>query len=474
MVFLLAVVACRSSKISEAREANGGSLENADDRETLRAIRDPGIQRPFIKTGKLLDVAIDGVGFFQVQFPGGSAFTRDGNFQVLSNGVVATQDGFFVLSGFHPISPEPQEITISRAGKVAMISEMGGTWFRLTLHRFANPAALEPLGNNLYRATQASGNPMWGLPGENGFGEIVQGFLEDHEGPDSPISSLALFRRAVSANFQDRGDTYHLWSEDLNRNGFLDLSGAQEKVKDEQLVHLKDFPRLWELDLRGSQVTDAGLVHLEGLTELSILSLSCPGITDAGLAHLKGLIKLKVLWLTDTQVTGAGLVHLKDLTRLRTLNLRDAQVTDAGLVHLEGLTNLTQLDLRGAQVTDEGLFHLKGLTQLLFLQLSASRITDAGLAHIRGLTKLAVLSFNDTPVTDVGLVHLKGLTKLRYLFLNGTQVTNKGRQELLRAIPGLEIHYEKPELDTAPGVHNSISVDEQTPSLTRRREGAKG
>jgi flagellar basal-body rod protein FlgG len=37
---------------------------------------------------------------------------------------------------------------------------------RITLTNFTNPAGLEALGGNLYRATSASGEPQEGVPGE--------------------------------------------------------------------------------------------------------------------------------------------------------------------------------------------------------------------------------------------------------------------------------------------------------------------
>ena len=42
-----------------------------------------------------------------------------------------------------------------------------------------NPAGLEPLGNNLYRETVASGGPQAGNPLTNSLGEIRHKFLEN-------------------------------------------------------------------------------------------------------------------------------------------------------------------------------------------------------------------------------------------------------------------------------------------------------
>ena len=48
----------------------------------------------------------------------------------------------------------------------------------MQLVRFANPGGLQSLGSNLYKETTSSGPAELGNPGENGFGELQQGFLE--------------------------------------------------------------------------------------------------------------------------------------------------------------------------------------------------------------------------------------------------------------------------------------------------------
>ena len=50
--------------------------------------------------------------------------------------------------------------------------------FQVNLVRFANPAGLESAGRNIFKETPASGTAEIGNPGENGFGELQQGYLE--------------------------------------------------------------------------------------------------------------------------------------------------------------------------------------------------------------------------------------------------------------------------------------------------------
>jgi flagellar basal-body rod protein FlgG len=49
---------------------------------------------------------------------------------------------------------------------------------QIRLVRFANPTGLVSIGNNLYSETEASGQPMEGVPGFEGYGKLVRGMLE--------------------------------------------------------------------------------------------------------------------------------------------------------------------------------------------------------------------------------------------------------------------------------------------------------
>ena len=130
-------------------------------------------------TGAQLDVAIKGDGFFEVQLPDGSrAYTRDGAFKTMSDGRIATSDGLVLQGGFQPIPAGTTNISIASSGEVTTTGANGSQSFRVQLVRFANPSGLESMGRNLYRETLASGTAEAGNPGETGFGDLQQGFLE--------------------------------------------------------------------------------------------------------------------------------------------------------------------------------------------------------------------------------------------------------------------------------------------------------
>ncbi|MHB8346863.1 MAG: flagellar basal-body rod protein FlgG [Acidiferrobacterales bacterium] len=138
-------------------------------------------QGNLVQTGNPLDVAINGSGFLQVLQPDGTlAYTRDGTLQVNSQGQLVTSSGYVVQPGI-TIPPNTQSITIGSDGTVsaqiagsATPNQLGS----LQLANFINSPGLEPMGDNLYLQTAASGTPQTGTPGLNGLGTLVQGSVE--------------------------------------------------------------------------------------------------------------------------------------------------------------------------------------------------------------------------------------------------------------------------------------------------------
>ena len=134
-----------------------------------------------INSNNPLDLAIEGNGFFRIQRPNGEfAYTRAGNFRVDASGRVCTQQGELL----DPAITVPQEttaLTIKPDGTVEATvpgrtdPQQAGT-IELTL--FANPTGLDSIGNNLFVATTASGDPINVKPGEQSAGTLSQGFLE--------------------------------------------------------------------------------------------------------------------------------------------------------------------------------------------------------------------------------------------------------------------------------------------------------
>jgi flagellar basal-body rod protein FlgG len=138
-------------------------------------------QGTLAQTGNALDVAINGRGFFQVRTPDGNLnYTRDGSLQVNEQGQLVTSSGYLI----EPAISVPEDslgITIGADGVVsakqpgqATPAQIG----QLQLADFINARGLEPIGENLYAESAASGTPQTGNPNLGGLGSLSQGALE--------------------------------------------------------------------------------------------------------------------------------------------------------------------------------------------------------------------------------------------------------------------------------------------------------
>ena len=132
-------------------------------------------------TENVLDLAITGEGFFQIQMPNGdTAYTRDGTFQVNENGEIVTVQGFVVDPGM-TIPADATAIDIDDTGQI-FVQQPGTTTMtnvgQIQLANFINPTGLDAIGDNLFLETEASGSPTTGNPGTDEFGRLQQGALE--------------------------------------------------------------------------------------------------------------------------------------------------------------------------------------------------------------------------------------------------------------------------------------------------------
>lgn len=155
-------------------------------------------QGEFNTTGNPLDLAIQGLGLFQLLLPSGQiGYTRDGSFHPDAQGQLVTQDG-------NPLQPAitiPEDaltisvgadgtVTVTQPGQTAA-TQVGSIQTAL----FVNPEGLDSVGNNIFLATTASGQPVIGTPGgAEGLGSLQQGVLEE-----SNVSVVAEFVAMILA-----------------------------------------------------------------------------------------------------------------------------------------------------------------------------------------------------------------------------------------------------------------------------------
>jgi len=151
-----------------------------------------------------LDIAIRGEGFFKIQMPDGTySYTRDGSFQMDAQGRVVNAQG-------NPVQPTitiPQNssgLTINAQGQVTVTlpgSTTPNNVGQIGLTRFINKAGLQPIGDNLFTETPASGPPQDGIANTDGFGDMQQSSLEQaNVEVVSEISDLIAAQRAYEMN----------------------------------------------------------------------------------------------------------------------------------------------------------------------------------------------------------------------------------------------------------------------------------
>ncbi|HID81007.1 MAG TPA: flagellar basal-body rod protein FlgG [Chromatiales bacterium] len=128
-----------------------------------------------------MDMAIQGRGFFEILMPDGStAYTRDGSFQIDSQGQMVNSNGFALQPGI-TIPENTTSLTIGLDGTVSAVVSGSTTPTQLgqiQLVDFINPVGLQAKGGNLFGETAASGSPQTGTPGLNGLGTLIQGSVE--------------------------------------------------------------------------------------------------------------------------------------------------------------------------------------------------------------------------------------------------------------------------------------------------------
>ena len=144
---------------------------------TSRNFTQGGLQQ----SGNNLDVAINGDGFFEITLPDGTTgYTRDGSFQLDAQGRIVTSGGLPVAPGI-TVPAGTKSISISENGEVSAIvagSVAPQPLGSLSMSSFVNSAGLQPVGQNMFKESAASGAPQQGTPGTNGLGIVRQGFLE--------------------------------------------------------------------------------------------------------------------------------------------------------------------------------------------------------------------------------------------------------------------------------------------------------
>lgn len=173
---------------------------------TTNGVRNDFDQGSLTETGKPLDIAITGTGFFAIKgsldAPGAQFFTRAGSFELNNENYLVNSAGQFVM-GFASVDgaiPDPlgeltalqlldatanpaltiDSVQVDTNGKIKVFYNNGSESLigQLALSTFKETSRLENIGGAQFIKTAKSGEPITGIPGGNATGSLLAGSLE--------------------------------------------------------------------------------------------------------------------------------------------------------------------------------------------------------------------------------------------------------------------------------------------------------
>ena len=184
------VYAQKASLLNPGKIGHGARTEN---------VRPSQVQGPLTQTDQTLDLAVEGQGMFVVKRADDTdadaqSYTRDGSFSLDNEGFMITTNGHRVLSDQGQFLQVPLERVIGEdrlALEQLTIDEYGNVRAQLGRNRvenvgrvglalFADINRLTPVGNNLFKANEASGAAELGsgLDANGLYGKVLSGALE--------------------------------------------------------------------------------------------------------------------------------------------------------------------------------------------------------------------------------------------------------------------------------------------------------
>ncbi len=138
------------------------------------------------ETGRNLDLAIDGEGFFKVATEEGFSYTRSGDFQLREDGALVTPSGEQLVGEQGPVSLPHAQVRVEGDGTV--LDREGEEVDRISVYNVQDSSLLEKQGDNLWRYTGEEGDEPATAD------KLRQGFLEE-----SNVSTMHAMTELIEA-----------------------------------------------------------------------------------------------------------------------------------------------------------------------------------------------------------------------------------------------------------------------------------
>ncbi|MED4976173.1 MAG: flagellar basal body rod protein FlgG [Heyndrickxia faecalis] len=154
-------------------------------------------------TGRPLDFAITGDGYFRVADGNNTYYTRAGNFYFDNNRRLVNSEGFTVLgTNGQAITLGANVKSFSVATDGTITDQDGNTIGTISIATFQNPAGLTKVGGNLYTTTNSNaGTVTVSQPGQDGAGTIKSGYLEmSNVDLSEELTNMIVAERGFQAN----------------------------------------------------------------------------------------------------------------------------------------------------------------------------------------------------------------------------------------------------------------------------------
>lgn len=177
------------------------------------------------QSGRALDLAIEGEGFFRVVKPDDTvAYTRNGSFYLDAAGNIVTAGGDFLdvpfnlagLMGEADGEERPLGSLVITGDGMAyreVEGEEREELGQIQLFKFVNKDGLVSDRGGQYMEAETSGAPLAGVPGEEGFGEIRQKYLElSNVNLSEEMVHMIVMQRALQSNIRALMTSDELWT----------------------------------------------------------------------------------------------------------------------------------------------------------------------------------------------------------------------------------------------------------------------